>query len=86
MARAWLGRGRPKNDGPREQVISTSMGRLRVRSAACAPLRLMNDGQLHTSRTLRGRTLDQRGGWPDIDKDGRGAAEPTSAPLPPPSS
>ena len=30
MARAWLGRGRPKNDGPREQVISTSMGWLRV--------------------------------------------------------
>jgi hypothetical protein len=69
-ARAWLGRGRPRYDGPREFVISTSIGWLRV--SECHLCVVGGDGprELNTSGTLRGRTLDQPGGWPDIDKDG----------------
>jgi hypothetical protein len=51
IARAWLGRGRPRHDGPREFVISTSIGRLRVAECTlCGALVVQDDGQLQHIR------------------------------------
>ena len=45
MARAWFSRGRPRYDGPREFVISTSIGRLRVAECnLCGALVVQDDG------------------------------------------
>ena len=74
MARAWLGRGRPRYDGPREFVISTSIGRLRIAEChLCGALVVMDDGQLqHIRHHAATDTLGVPEGWPDTDpaKDG----------------
>jgi hypothetical protein len=67
MARVWGGRGRPRYDGPREFVISTSIGRLRVAECTlCGALVVQDDGQLqHVRYHLATNTLGVPEGWPD---------------------
>lgn len=69
MARVWLGRGSSRYDGPREFVISTSIGRLRVAEChLCGALVVMDDGQLqHVRHHSATDTLGVPEGWPDKD-------------------
>jgi hypothetical protein len=69
MARAWLGGGRPRYDGPREFVISTSIGRLRVAECTlCGALVVQDGGQLqHVRHHSATDTLGVPEDWPSID-------------------
>jgi hypothetical protein len=76
MTRTWYGRGRPRYDGPREFVISTSIGRLRVAEChLCGALVVMDDGQLQHVRYPRRRTRSASRGLagrrPGRDDEGR---------------